>query len=50
MTTQSKLQPNSNSAKNGKARFKLSLDTWAVALSLALSLLVWLGLLKHIPW
>ena len=30
--------------------FKLSLDTWAVALSLGLSLLIWLGVIKHIPW
>ena len=35
---------------NSKPTRKLSLDTWAVALSLALSLLVWLGLIKHIPW
>jgi hypothetical protein len=33
-----------------KSGFALSLDSWAVALSLALSLLVWLGVIKHIPW
>jgi hypothetical protein len=30
--------------------FKFSLDAWAVTLALVLSLLVWIGLLKHIPW
>lgn len=32
------------------ARFRLSLDTWAVASALALALLVRAGVLKHIPW
>jgi len=27
-----------------------SLDAWAVTLALVLSLLVWFGLIKHIPW
>jgi len=35
------------SAKSG---FKLSLDTWAVVLALALALAVRLDLLKKIPW
>jgi hypothetical protein len=42
MTAQSTLSKDS--------KRKLSLDTWAVALSLAISLLVWLGVIKHIPW
>ena len=50
MTTQSTSKRNSASAPNGNSKFKLSLDTWAVALSLVLSLLVWLGAIKHIPW
>ena len=49
MTTQPSTQPNPKAARQSPAS-KLSLDTWAVALSLALSLLVWLGLIKHIPW
>ncbi len=31
-------------------RFKLSLDSWAVGLALALVLLVRLGVLPKIPW
>ena len=50
MTTQSAPKKNSASPSNGTSKSKLSLDTWAVALSLALSLLVWLGVIKHIPW
>jgi hypothetical protein len=29
---------------------RLSLDVWAVALSLALALIVRLGILKTVPW
>jgi hypothetical protein len=36
--------------RSGWSRFKLSLDTWAVASALALALLVRAGVLKHIPW
>jgi hypothetical protein len=50
MTTQSTPQKSSASLSNGDSKRKLSLDTWAVALSLAISLLVWLGVIKHIPW
>ena len=28
----------------------LSLDTWAVLLALGLSLLVWVGWIKKVPW
>jgi hypothetical protein len=46
MTTQQ-----DSSAKEKKpSSFNLSLDVWAVALALGLSLLVWVGLLKHVPW
>lgn len=31
-------------------RPRISLDVWAVALSLALALLVRVGLLKSVPW
>jgi hypothetical protein len=33
-----------------KAKAWVSLDTWAVLLALGLSLLVWVGLIKHVPW
>jgi len=50
MTTHSTPKKSSASSSNSSSNFKLSLDTWAVALSLVLSLLVWLGAIKHIPW
>jgi hypothetical protein len=31
-------------------RTALSLDAWAVTLALALALLIWSGVIKHIPW
>lgn len=33
-----------------KAGAFLSLDTWAVLLALGLSLLVWFGWIKKVPW
>ena len=27
-----------------------SLDAWAVALALGLAALIWVGVLKHVPW
>ena len=36
--------------KNMERRFSLSLDTWAVTLTLLLALLVGIGVLKHVPW
>ena len=30
--------------------YRISLDTWAVVLGLALAILVRIGILKHIPW
>jgi hypothetical protein len=33
-----------------KATGFLSLDSWAVLLALGLSLLVWIGLIKKVPW
>jgi hypothetical protein len=50
MATQSTPQKISLSLAKGDSKRKFSLDTWAVALSLAISLLVWLGVIKHIPW
>jgi len=29
---------------------KFSLDAWAVTLALALSALIWIGVIKHVPW
>lgn len=46
MTRQNELRGKEN--KSPASRF--SLDTWAVTLALLLSLLVWSGLIKHIPW
>jgi len=34
--------------KSTSSRF--SLDSWAVFLALGLSLLIWLGVIKHVPW
>jgi hypothetical protein len=42
-------QPEGNEP-NQAAGFKLSLDGWAVALALVLSLLIWAGLIKRVPW
>jgi len=33
-----------------KSGWRISLDTWAVALALVLTALVWSGWIKHIPW
>jgi hypothetical protein len=33
-----------------KPGFRLSVDVWAVLLAFVLALLVWLGVLQHIPW
>jgi len=46
MTTQQ--APSSKEKKSSGLNF--SLDAYAVALALGLSLLVWIGLIKHIPW
>lgn len=40
----------SMSVAAGKPRRFLSLDAWAVILALGLSLFVWLGWIKHVPW
>ena len=40
----------STSAASEKTRRFLSLDSWAVILALGLSLFVWLGWIKHVPW
>jgi hypothetical protein len=45
----SKSQENSTK-ENKQSGFGLSIDGWAVTLALLLSLLVWAGLLKQIPW
>jgi hypothetical protein len=29
---------------------RFSLDTWAVFLALGLALLIWAGVIKHVPW
>ena len=35
--------------EEGKRR-RISLDTWAVAFSLVVALLIKFGVLKHVPW
>lgn len=39
-----------NEPKSPTARSRFSLDAWAVTLALALAILVWSGVIKHIPW
>jgi hypothetical protein len=36
--------------KSVQTRSRFSLDAWAVTLALALAILVWSGVIKHIPW
>jgi len=43
-------QKESRTKKENPAALKFSLDAWAVTLALVLSILVWAGLIKHIPW
>ena len=43
-------QTEARAKKEKPAASKFSLDAWAVTLALALSLLVWFGWIKHIPW
>ena len=43
-------QTESRTKNDQPAAAKFSLDAWAVTLALVLSLLVWFGLIKHIPW
>lgn len=37
-------------ASQARSARALSIDLWAVGLALALSLLVYLGVIKHVPW
>jgi|HubBroStandDraft_1064217.scaffolds.fasta_scaffold01745_7 hypothetical protein len=39
-----------NSANCPTSPSRFSLDAWAVSLALALAILVWSGVIKHIPW
>lgn len=41
---------NTNSNHNTKIAPRLSLDTWAVLLSLAVAALIRFGLIHRIPW
>jgi len=43
-------QKASRTKKERPAESTFSLDAWAVTLALVLSLLVWIGWIKHIPW
>jgi hypothetical protein len=39
-----------NRTSSAAPRTRFSLDAWAVTLALALALLIWSGVIKHIPW
>jgi hypothetical protein len=41
---------NTNSNNNAKTAPRISLDTWAVLLSLAAAALIRFGLIHRIPW
>lgn len=41
---------NAEKHKTENKNYRISLDTWAVALGLLLAVLVRFGALKHIPW
>jgi hypothetical protein len=43
-------QQNSGPKEKTSSSFNLSLDAWAVALALGLSALIWIGVIKHVPW
>jgi len=43
-------QNESRTKKEKPAASRFSLDAWAVTLALVLSILVWAGWIKHIPW
>jgi hypothetical protein len=43
-------QSDSRTKKEKPAASRFSLDAWAVTLALVLSILVWIGVIKHIPW
>lgn len=36
--------------RNNQSTSRFSLDTWAVFLALGLALLIWIGVIKHVPW
>jgi hypothetical protein len=36
--------------KEVQSSSRFSLDTWAVFLALGLALLIWTGVIKHVPW
>jgi hypothetical protein len=38
------------SAPSAKLAPRFSLDTWAVFFALGLSALIWIGVIKHVPW
>jgi hypothetical protein len=43
-------QVESRGKKEKPPRPRFSPDAWALTLALVLSLLVWIGLIKHVPW
>jgi hypothetical protein len=43
-------QPEAAVPAKKSGRFQFSLDSWAVALALLASLLVWMGWIKQVSW
>jgi hypothetical protein len=43
-------QQNPGTKEENSSGPKFSLDAWAVALALGLSALIWIGVIKHVPW
>jgi hypothetical protein len=43
-------QQDPSTKEKKSSSFNLSLDAWAVALAIGLSALIWVGVIKHVPW
>jgi hypothetical protein len=50
MTLKQENQSKPDAAVEKGAVTRISLDAWAVTLAFAASLLIWTGVIKHIPW
>jgi hypothetical protein len=50
MTAQQANQSKPSDETEKTARAGISLDAWAVTLAFAVSLLIWTGVIKHVPW
>jgi len=50
MTPKQENQSTPEARVDNGAVTRISLDAWAVTLAFAASLLIWTGVIKHIPW